>query len=252
VRLISLCPSLTETVFDLERGADLVGRTRYCVEPAGEVDAVEEVGGTKDPDLDRVAALAPDLVLLNEEENRLEDYEVLRAAGIACHASFPRTPACVPPLLRDLGERLAAAALGEALARRVEDALTTWEGAGQGSFAYLCWRKPWMAAGPDTFVSALLEAAGGSNVLSGGGERYPVLDARTLGELDPGHVLLSSEPFPFEARHADELAAATGLPRARFELVDGRLLSWHGSSTGEGISYAARCLRADAGAVGSG
>lgn len=251
MRLISLCPSLTETVFDLGRSADLVGRTRYCVEPAGEVDAVEEVGGTKDPDLARIATLAPDLVLLNEEENRVEDFEELRAMGVACHASFPHTPACVPPLLRDLGERLGAEARGEALACQVEDALVTWAEAAHGSFVYLCWRKPWMAAGPDTFASALLEAVGGRNALSTGGDRYPALDARALGDLDPAHVLLSSEPFPFEARHADELAVATGLPRTRFQLVDGQLLSWHGSRTRVGLPHAARCLGVDAGAVGS-
>ena len=75
MRLISLCPSLTELVFDLGRGQDLIGRTRYCIEPADRIEAVEALGGTKDPELARIVALAPDLVLLNREENRVEDHD---------------------------------------------------------------------------------------------------------------------------------------------------------------------------------
>ena len=244
MRLISLCPSLTETVFELGRGASLVGRTRYCVEPAAEVDTVEAVGGTKDPDLARIRELAPDLVLLNEEENRLEDHEALTAAGLSCHTSFPRRPEDVPALLRDLGARLEAAPRGELLAGQVEAALAALRATPIEPlrFAYLVWRKPWMAAGGDTFAGALLEAAGGVNALAGSGERYPSLTAAGLAGADPDLVLLSSEPFPFAARHAEELTAATGLPRARFQLVDGQLLSWHGARTRAGLPYARRCL----------
>src|SRR5688500_13950351 len=90
MRIVSLCPSLTELVFDLGRGEELVGRTKFCIHPADRVGAVESVGGTKNPKVERIVALAPDLVLLNEEENRREDAEALEAAGISCHTSFPR------------------------------------------------------------------------------------------------------------------------------------------------------------------
>lgn len=252
MRLISLCPSLTETVFDLGLGEDLVGRTRYCVEPAAEVERVEELGGTKDPDIQRLLELDPDLVLLNEEENRLEDFEALRDAGVPCHVSFPRRPAEVPGLLRDLGTRLGAEVRGEKLALRVEEALGRAAGGGSVTFLYLCWRKPWMAAGPDTFASALLEAAGGQNALPAGAERYPSVGLHTIVGLDPDLVLLSSEPFPFEERHTSELAGLTGLPAERFLPVDGRLLSWHGSLTARGIPYAVECLGVGAGRPCSG
>ena len=82
MRIVSLCPSLTELVFDLGRGRELVGVTRFCVHPAEGVAGVEKVGGTKDPDVARIVELAPDLVLLNEEENRIEDARALAAAGL--------------------------------------------------------------------------------------------------------------------------------------------------------------------------
>ncbi len=92
MRIVSLCPSLTELVFDLGRGAELLGVTSWCVHPAAGVAEIEKVGGTKDPDLARILALRPDLVLVNEEENRIEDARELAASGVRCHASMPRSP----------------------------------------------------------------------------------------------------------------------------------------------------------------
>ncbi len=109
-------------------------------------------------------------------------------------------------------------------------------------WAYLIWRRPWMAVRDDTFVSALLDQAGGENVFAGADARYPVVTAAALGAADPDLVLLSSEPFPFADAHADELAAESGLPRGRFVLADGELLSWHGARTAEGVDYAAALL----------
>ena len=88
MRIVSLCPSLTELVFDLGRGDDLVGITKFCVHPADRVEAIEKVGGTKDPKVDRIIELAPDIVLLNNEENRIEDANALLAAGLRCNTSM--------------------------------------------------------------------------------------------------------------------------------------------------------------------
>jgi ABC-type Fe3+-hydroxamate transport system substrate-binding protein len=101
-----------------------------------------------------------------------------------------------------------------------------------------------MAAGDDTFVAALLAEAGGENVCAAAGARYPEVAAEALGAAAPDVVLLSSEPFPFAERHADELAEATGLPRGRFVLADGELLSWHGARTAAGVEYAEALLEA--------
>ncbi len=247
MRIVSVCPSLTELVFDLGRGADLVGITKFCLHPADRVGAVEKVGGTKDPRVRRIVELEPDLVLLNEEENRIEDAEALQAAGIPCHVSFPRTVADTAAMVRSIGLALDAVPGAERVALDIEARARRVRASALDRrpvrFAYLIWRQPIMVAAADTFVDALLGLAGGENVFATRSERYPVVTPAELTEAAPEGVLLSTEPFPFQARHADELSELSGLPRDRFRLVDGELLSWHGSRTPRGIDYAESVIR---------
>lgn len=248
MKLVSLCPSLTELAFALERGGDLVGVTRFCVHPADGVRALEKVGGTKDPDVARIVALAPDLVLMNREENRVEDAAALRAAGLRVHDSMPRTLAETAEMVRSIGAAVGRAERGEELAREIERRAERVRARAAGRprvrFAYLIWRKPWMSVNSDTFAHALLELAGGENVFGARPVRYPEVTAEALAESAPEVVLLSTEPFPFEAKHADELAHLSGLARARFALADGEYLSWHGARTPDGIDYAAGLIEA--------
>lgn len=246
MRLVSLCPSLTELAFALGRGRDLVGVTRYCVHPADAVRGVERVGGTKDPDVARIVALAPDLVLMNREENRADDAAALRAAGVLVHDSMPRTVEETVELVRSVGRALGCDAPAAALVREIEDRAERIRrraaAAPRRRFAYLIWRNPWMSVNADTYSHALLELAGGTNVFGDRTERYPEITVESLAAAAPEVVLLGSEPFPFEDRHGDELARLTGLARERFVLADGELLSWHGVRTPDGIDHAAALL----------
>ena len=242
MRIVSLCPSLTELVFDLGHGGELVGRTKFCIHPADRVGAVEKVGGTKNPKLERIIELAPDLVLLNEEENRREDAEALRAAGVACHVSFPHTALETAEMVRSIADAIDAKAEGERIARDIETrhhrVVKSATDRDPVSYAYMIWREPWMTVNADTFVSALLGDAGARNAFATAAERYPAITPADLTSAAPDIVLLSTEPFPFKLQHADELARLTGLDRERFEIVDGEMLSWHGSRTPAGIDYA--------------
>ncbi|MBL8861659.1 MAG: ABC transporter substrate-binding protein [Planctomycetes bacterium] len=242
MRIVSLCPSLTELVFALGRGADLVGVTEWCVHPAEGVARVEKVGGTKTPDVRRIVELAPDLVLMNEEENRREDAELLREAGIRCHVSMPRDAAETAAMVRSIADSIGSPEAGASVAadieRRIVEARLRADGKPRVRFAYLIWRKPFMAVNGDTYASALLELSGGENVFARHAQRYPEISAQELAAAAPDAVLLCTEPFPFQEHHADELAALTGLARHRFEIVDGEYLSWHGSRTPAGIEYA--------------
>jgi ABC-type Fe3+-hydroxamate transport system substrate-binding protein len=259
MRIVSLCPSLTELVFDLGRGGELVGVTDYCVHPAEGVAELEKLGGTKTPDVARIVELAPDLVLMNEEENRLEDAQRLRAAGLACHASMPRTTEETAAMVRSIGAALDRRAAAESIARDIEERSARVRRSALGArpvrFAYLIWRKPWMSVNRETFAHALLSQAGGINVFAEHPGRYPEITPAELAAADPELVLLCSEPFPFTERHAAELVDATGLPQSRFRLADGEYLSWHGSRTPDGIDYAAGLidearLRASTGRAG--
>lgn len=246
MKIVSLCPSLTELVFDLDRGADLVGITDYCVHPADRVGAVEAVGGTKTPDLARILSLAPDVVLLNDEENRLEDAEALIEAGVTCLSSLPRDAAETAEMVRSIGSALERAELAEAIARDIEARTARVARAARGrttvSWAYLIWREPWMTVNGDTFADSLLTQAGGRNVFAGHARRYPEITLAELSSANPDLVCLCTEPFDFEERHRAELAAATGLPQERFVIADGEYLSWHGSRTPDGIDYAAALI----------
>ena len=241
MRLLSLCPSTTLSLFQLGVGNRLVGVTRYCVHPAEAVASIEKVGGTKNPKLARILELGPDLVFLNREENRREDWEALQAAGIACHLSYPRTVHQVIQTVLDFGQVLGVT---DSAAQLVDEIVVARDHARKQvptydlSWVYLIWRKPWMAVNNETYISSLICEAGGRNALAHRQQTYPEVSAAELSECDPDLVLLSSEPFPFKSKHIDELAMATGLPASRFRLVDGELLSWHGSFTARGLEYA--------------
>lgn len=247
MRFVSLCPSLTELLFDLGVGGQVVGRTRFCVHPADGVRDVERVGGTKNPKIARIIELEPDLVLMNEEENRIEDARALEAAGLRVHASMPRTAGDTAAMVRSIAAAVGRDADGERIARDIEARAERVRHAHHDKapvrYAYLIWREPWMVVNDDTFIAALLALPGGRNVFGDRAERYPTIMPDELVAADPELVLLSSEPFPFKAKHVDELMSLTGLPRERFRLVDGELLSWHGSRTPRGIDYAEAVIR---------
>lgn len=219
-RIVSLVPSTTETLFDLGLGERVVGRTRYCVHPADDVASLPTVGGTKNVDLDAVRALEPDLVLGNQEENLPAIWPELEGAQ-RLYVAYPRSVDDAREDLLRVAHLVGADAAGAALARRIE--------AGRAAlrpepfrFACLIWKTPWMAAGDDTYISALLGEWGGVNVVEG---RYPELTLEQLRAQAPDVVLLPSEPFPFAERHLPDLEELA----SRARLTDGQLLTWHGS-----------------------
>ncbi len=246
MRIVSLCPSLTELVFDLGLGESLVGVTKFCVHPADGVREIEKVGGTKTPKIERIIELRPDLVLLNQEENRLEDAEALGAAGLAGHVSFPKTAIDTAAMVRSIGEAVDRAEDAERIARAIEDSAHRARIASEGlpavRYAYLIWREPLMSVSGDTFISDLLRLAGGENAFADRPKRYPVIEARDLAAAGLHAVFLSTEPFPFQAKHIDEVSRQTGLAPEIFHIVDGEMLSWYGSRTPAGIDYAAEVI----------
>src|SRR6266496_450136 len=177
-RIVSLCPSITETLVAIGGLPQLVGATQYCVRPKRLLRGLARVGGTKSPDLSRVLALEPDLVFANEEENRKEDIEELGRNGLEVDVSFPRRVADVPPAIRQWGLRLGGDCVGaaESLASRIEtslQALCASPPAREFSYAYWIWKDPWMTVSDDTYVADLLRLSGGVNVFGRGPDRYP-------------------------------------------------------------------------------
>lgn len=219
-RVVSLVPSITEALATTcpER---LVGATDWCTHPEGL--AVQRVRGTKNPDLKAVAALAPDLVVANKEENRELDVRRLRDAGVPVWVTDIETvPAALDSLGRLFAEVLAVGTPDWLIAARDE-----WGGPVPPpvvDVAVAIWRDPWMAVGRDTFTGDLVARLGWRNVLADASERYPHVDVADL-DRDDLVVLLPDEPYVFTAADGPE-----AFTRARTALVSGRLLTWYGPS----------------------
>jgi ABC-type Fe3+-hydroxamate transport system substrate-binding protein len=228
-RVVSIVPSLTEAVAATAPGL-LVGATDWCTHPA-DLDVVR-VRGTKNPDVEAVVALAPDLVVANQEENRPGDLDALRAAGVAVWVTDIRT---VEGAFGSLARMLAACGLDRPA--WLDEAEAAWralpEPAVRRRAVVPIWRRPWMAVGRDTFTGAVLHRLGVDNALADDAERYPRIDPAEL----PSHdlVVLPDEPYAFTAEDGPE--AFPDVPAA---LVSGRLLTWYGPS----LTEAARTLPA--------
>lgn len=221
-RIVSLVPSVTETL--LAWGIEPVACTRFCEQPQ-----LHPVGGTKDPDLAAITDLLPDLVVVDEEENRREDHDALVAAGVAVHVLA----------VRDLaGLDAQMAALAVAVGGRW-DPLGPIPSPEPTRRAWVpIWKRPWMALGEPTYGSAVLRALGIANVASPDGA-YPEMDPIAAAERGADLVIAPSEPYPFAERHRADLRPAA--PDVR--LVDGRDLLWWGHRTAGALERLQEILR---------
>ena len=222
-RVVSLVPSLTEAVAATAPGS-LVGATDWCTHPP-DLD-VPRVGGTKWPDVDRVVALRPDLVLANAEENRPEDLAALRAAGVRVEVTaFASVAQALDGLAR------VCALLGTpdppwlAVAR---DAWADPPRLAEVRAVVPIWRRPWMVLGRDTFAGDVLARLGVRNVFAGSADRYPTLSPGDLPGVEADLVVLPDEPYAFTADDGPD-----AWPQCRPVLVSGRHLTWYGPSLAE-------------------
>jgi len=233
-RIISLVPSVTELLVQWSLSSRLVGRTRYCIAPKWIRATVPEVGGTKDPNFQRILDLKPDLVILEKDENSKNVADQLTGLGISWLALEIRTVKDCMTAWLILGTQLGAMAQAKARVAELKKLIASKPKAGPRTLT-LIWKDPWISAGPDTYVGDLVRCAGFTPI---GAERYPRLSEEDLDALDPDVILLPSEPYRFTKRHAAELQKR--FPRAKIHVVDGQAMTWYLSRTELGLE----CLRA--------
>jgi endonuclease-3 len=230
-RIVSLVPSVTELLAQWGLGTRLAGRTSFCVEPGWLRASVPAVGGTKNPDIQRILSLRPDLVIMEEDENTLQAAEALGAAGLKLLVLRIRSLRDCLEAFRALGEGLGQPELGREWAAALEAALKRRPAKGPRTLT-LIWKDPWMSAGPDTYVADLVRQAGLTPI---GPDRYPHLTGADLDALEPQVILLPDEPYRFTARHQAELQRQ--FPAARVQRLDGRHLTWYLSRTLEALQF---------------
>lgn len=210
MRVVSLVPSATETL--LTWGIEPIGVTRFCEQPT-----LPSIGGTKDPDLGAIVTLAPDIVVMCVEENRREDAEALRAAGLELFVFDINAVDEVEQHLHDFAERLGVVTEGFVLSEQPQPRLNAF---------VPIWRRPWMTMQHGTYGSSLLARIGVGNVFAASGRRYPEVTLDEARALTPDVVLAPSEPYPFSERHRAELETV-----APVVFVDGKDLFWWGVRT---------------------
>jgi ABC-type Fe3+-hydroxamate transport system substrate-binding protein len=242
-RIVSLIPSITETLFALGMGEAVAGCTIYCTQPPDGVAGKTRIGGEKNPRLDLIRELGADLVLANIEENLREHVETLRGWGIPVYVTYPRTVADGIRLIRELGavtgaaER--AAALAEPLERRYAELRARLAGRAPQRVFCPIWRNPYMTINRDTYVHDMLAVCGGENVFGAKPARYPEVTLAEVAATQPEVIVLPDEPYRFRQAHLADFTPYADMPAVRagrVHLVDGKLLSWYGPRIGEALA----------------
>lgn len=241
-RIVSLVPSLTESLFSLGLGERLVGVTEWCVHPAQGVARLPKIGGTKNPDIEAILALHPDLVIANQEENRRRDVEKLEAAGTPVWVTYPRTVREGVALLRELAELGAEASTVLEVVVPVEIAVKDAQRVRPlRPVRVFCpiWREPWMSVGADTYAHDLLALCGGVNVFAAREDRrYPRVTEEEILAAEPEVVILPDEPYRFTDADVRVLGQLD-LPASRagrIHVIDGTLVSWYGPRIARAIA----------------
>jgi ABC-type Fe3+-hydroxamate transport system substrate-binding protein len=235
VRIVSLVPSQTEFLADLGLSNQLVGITRFCIHPKSVFTRTTKVGGTKQPHIEKIKALAPDLIVANKEENEKEVVEALRTF-CPVWVSDVRSLEQSLDMMQSLGDILEKGKEAQRWVQQVAEGFDSLVPMSRPfRVVYLIWRNPFMAVSGDTFIGDMLQRLGLINVLAHANERYPVLTLEDLRVLDPDLILLSSEPYPFRMTHGEELQQVC--PRAKVMTVDGEMFSWYGSRLVQSVPY---------------
>lgn len=235
-RIVSLVPSQTELLAELGLSDKIVGRTRWCIHPGNLQGSI--IGGTKDPDIEHILSLQPDLVIANLEENQKEHIQELEKKVPVWVSDVSDIPSAIR-LITDIGDLTGTANGAGLMANQLVSsfqALTKQAEKGRytGSrVAFMIWNGPLMAAGGDTHIHAMLDACGFSNVYAEC-DRYPETSIQELSQRKPDLVLLTSEPFAFTGKHMQEMARA--LP-AKYICVNGEYFTWYGSRPLTAVPY---------------
>ena len=223
-RIISLVPSQTELLADLQLDQQVVGITKYCVHPSAWSTTKTIIGSTKNFNFEVIDRLNPDLIIANKEENYQAGIERLRQK-YPVWISDVATLVDAYAMITAIGTLTGTETKAQQINQNISSQFSRVQKKSNQSVLYLIWKKPWMGAGQGTFIDAMLRTLNLKNVIEA--SRYPELTSEQLGSLKPDFIFLSSEPYPFRQKHLAELHEMS--PSSKVVLVDGEMFSWYGS-----------------------
>jgi len=236
-KIVSVVPSITELLCALVERNRIIGRTKFCIHPQPVVSNIAKIGGTKNIDIEAVKTLSPDLILANKEENNKEQIEELALNFPVYVSDVNDIPSC-KFMIRDISKLTDKQTEAVSIIAEIENIISMVNPSPRNCL-YLIWSQPYMCAGNDTYISAMLEATGFHNIIDVA--RYPEITIDQINDLKPELILLSSEPYPFKKKHAEALLAQLNY-KPSIKLVDGEMFSWYGVRTAYGLNYG-RSLR---------
>jgi ABC-type hemin transport system substrate-binding protein len=248
-RIVSLVPSITETLCEFGLARNIVGITDYCVSPARPLRARARVGGPMNPSIKKILSLKPDIVFASDEENRKQDVAALRRHGVRVHVCRVRGVEDAIAMMRDIFVMWPYSTKSFKIIRETESLRLKRLKAPPfpaTRVAYLIWKNPYMACGGDTYISRLITVCGGLNAFWPRRRRYFALTLGGLARAKPQLVLLSTEPYEFQKKDCMEIAAGLrerGLENCRVRIVDGAMLAWYGARTRDALRRLPALLR---------
>ena len=226
-RILSLVPSLTELLFDIGLGAQVVGRTNFCVHPAATVSEIPSVGGTKRIDLEKVYELDPSYALVNIDETPKTLAQELKDLGIEVIVTHPISVTDNRKLFRLVGGLFGALPAAEKMTDAFDTALANLRGRA----------KSWMSISAETYIASVLAEANWKVINYPSKKRYPkiTLDDTLIEQVDL--VLFSTEPFPFTEKHIDQFRQDFPDHSSKAKLIDAEMVSWYGSRAITGLRF---------------
>lgn len=241
-RVISLVPSITETLFTFGADDTLAGVTNFCVEPADALKTKQTVGGTKTLDVEAIKAMEPDLIIANAEENREEDIRQLVRGGLRVFVTFPRTVSAGITMMRQIAEMTDTVDKAQPILEEAEETLNEIKAESRTRHRprVFCpiWRRPWMTIGSDTYMHDFINVCGGRNIFADRHDRYPRVELDEVARRLPEVILLPDEPYHFMPKHKEEFATRAYVPAVRdrrIYVVEGKILCWYGPRIAKGL-----------------
>lgn len=235
-RIVSLVPSITELLFELDLEANINGRTRFCVHPGEKVNKVPVIGGVMGLNFHEIKKIEPDLILASKEENaKGEIMELSRDFPVWLSDVHNLTDAL--SMIQSIGSICDRQEKARAIIRQIEEEFRSLEHIPENivRVVYLIWKNPLYTINSDTFIHDMLKKAGVENVFASKQESYPIINEKKIRDKKPDYLFLPSEPYRFN--DLDVKNFGHKFPKVEIKRVDGEYFTWYGSHLIRAPSY---------------